>query len=140
MSTHILLVEDNAADVYLVRQALEEHGIDHKLTVTADGEAALRLIERAEKSAEVPRPTLILLDLNLPRQDGLTVLKRVRESPHCIGARVVVLTSSDAKNDRQRAADLGATFFRKPFELEEFLELGALIKTLLPAGNGEPVR
>src|SRR5689334_5613823 len=110
MSTHILLVEDNAADVYLVRQALQEHGIDHELTVTADGEEALRLIERAEKSSEVPCPNLILLDLNLPRQDGLAVLKRVRESPNCTAARVVVLTSSDAKHDRQRAADLGATF------------------------------
>jgi two-component system, chemotaxis family, response regulator Rcp1 len=129
----ILLVEDNAADVYLVQQALLEHGLNHDLTVTRDGDEALRLIEHADNSDTVPCPQVILLDLNLPRQDGLTVLKRVRESTKCTRTSVVILTSSDANKDREQAADLGAIYFRKPFELEDFMSLGSLVKDLINA-------
>ncbi len=135
----ILLVEDNAADVYLVQQALMEHGLDHELTVTRDGDEALQLIERAEHSDALPCPQVILLDLNLPRQDGLAVLKRVRESSRCTDTSVVVLTSSDANKDREQATGLGAIYFRKPFELEDFMSLGSLVKDILAEQNTKQI-
>jgi hypothetical protein len=133
MSNHILLIEDNAADVFLVRHALSEHGIEHCLTVMADGEQALRFFECPEHCEGPSRVELILLDLNLPRHDGFTVLKRLRQIPVCNEKAVIVLTSSDAQMDRERATQLGAVFFRKPIELDGFLELGALVKGLLQA-------
>jgi CheY-like chemotaxis protein len=135
MTQQILLVEDNAADVYLVRQALLEHGVDHELTVTEDGDEAILMIEKGTTGQGKGRPSIVLLDLNLPRQNGLSVLKRLRENATCSDIAFVVLTSSDAKRDREDAASLGATYFRKPFELSEFLQLGALVKNLLEQRN-----
>src|SRR4030095_2127512 len=127
----ILLAEDNPADVYLIRTALEEHGVDLQLQVAADGSEVLRIIQEEESLAET-QLELIILDLNLPRHDGIEVLRRRRETERLGRIPVVVLTSSDSPSDRMAASELGAAcFLRKPSNLEQFLNLGAVFKTLL---------
>ena len=135
----ILLAEDNPADVYLIREALSEHGVDYKMRVVSDGRDLLRIITGEEPNAETKNLELIILDLNLPRHDGIEILERLRDTD-LARIPVVVLTSSDSPRDRQLAASLGAArFLRKPSGLEQFLSLGAVFKDLLQqreeAGN-----
>ena len=128
----ILLAEDNPADVYLIREALREHGIDFNLQVAEDGKEVLSFL--AGESGSVPQisPQLIILDLNLPRHDGIEILQQVRSTARLSQVPVVVLTSSDSPRDRTIATELGATrYLRKPSNLEQFLELGAVFKQLL---------
>ena len=127
----ILLAEDNPADVYLIRIALEEHGVDLPLQVAADGSEVLRVIQEEESLAET-QLELIILDLNLPRHDGIEILRRLRETERLTRIPVVVLTSSDSPGDRLATSELGAAcFLRKPSNLEQFLNLGAVFKALL---------
>jgi CheY-like chemotaxis protein len=125
----VLLAEDNAADVYLIREALREHGVICELRVAPDGQEVLQALTGSPANVEELR--LIILDLNLPRHDGIEILERLRD----IGLHhipVVVLTSSDSQRDRDLAMQLGAVrFLRKPSELEQFLSLGAVFKELL---------
>jgi CheY-like chemotaxis protein len=136
----ILLAEDNAADVYLIREVLREHGVDCGLRVAGDGEQVLRILSGADAQPEATRPALIILDLNLPRHDGIEILQRLRDTPELRHVPVVVLTSSDSPSDRSAANQLGVTrFLRKPSNLEQFLNLGAVFKELLekPAANAQ---
>lgn len=125
----VLLAEDNAADVYLIREALKEHEVACTLRIARDGRDVLALIGASETAW---RPDLIILDLNLPRHDGIEVLEKLKSTPAVMRVPVVVLTSSDSPRDRMTANELGATcYLRKPSNLEQFLELGAVFKELL---------
>jgi CheY-like chemotaxis protein len=127
--TQVLLAEDNAADVYLIREALREHQVSCELLVAPDGQEVLEILTR--NAPQVQQLKLIILDLNLPRHDGIEILERLRDTglQH---VPVVVLTSSDSQRDRDLAIQLGAVrFLRKPSELEQFLNLGAVFKELL---------
>jgi CheY-like chemotaxis protein len=127
----ILLAEDNPADVYLIRTALEEHGVDLLLQVAADGSEVLRVIQEEESLAET-QLGLIILDLNLPRHDGIEILRQLRSTERLARIPVVVLTSSDSPSDRLAASELGAAcFLRKPSNLEQFLNLGSVFKALV---------
>ncbi len=97
----------------------------------ADGEEAMDFIAKAEEDPEAPCPHFALLDLNLPKRDGFEVLRRLRASGKCKGIPVVIITSSNSPSDIGRAAALGARYFRKPPNYEEFLKLGVLLKQLL---------
>jgi CheY-like chemotaxis protein len=128
---YVLLVEDNPADANLVQEALFEAQINRGIQIVVDGSKAIDLINSIESGA-MDCPDLIMLDLNLPRTSGEEVLKRVRASRRCGGVKVIIITSSNAPQDRQRAMELGATaYFRKPSTLEEFLELGPRVRRLL---------
>jgi CheY-like chemotaxis protein len=133
----ILLAEDNPADVYLIREALREHSVRCRLRVVSDGQEVLRIFA-GEAGADKP-VDLVILDLNLPRHDGIEILQRLRESPRFSHVPVVVLTSSDSPRDRQMATGLGATrFLRKPSSLEQFLAVGLIFRDLLTqAGSAE---
>ena len=127
----ILLVEDNPADVGLVRKALEEHRVEGDLVVVADGETAIQLIEDLEAQL-MECPNLAIVDLNLPRKSGRAVLERMRRTEICSAIPVVILSSSDAQQDRSDAERLGANrYVRKPSTLDEFLNLGAIFKATL---------
>jgi len=122
----ILLAEDNPADVYLIRAALAECGVDAPVEVASDGHEVLRLIAE-DNLREV---SLMILDLNLPRHDGIEILQSLRKIEFLMP--VVVLTSSDSPRDRILAAELGAArFLRKPSRLEEFMALGETFKEVL---------
>jgi DNA-binding response OmpR family regulator len=124
----ILLGEDNPADVYLIRQALEEHGINYSLRVAVHGGELIDVVCN-ERS---PIPDLIVLDLNLPRHEGLEILKLIRASDDMSRVPVVILTSSDSPKDRVAASALGADLYiRKPSNLDEFMAIGKTFQNLL---------
>lgn len=128
----MLLVEDNPADVFFVRTALEYGGIETEIVVARDGEKAIELVEAADANPSAPCPELVLLDLNLPRASGTEVLRRLRKSIRCADVPVIIVTSSDAPSDRAETARLGANrYFLKPHSLDEYMKLGLLIKEIL---------
>ena len=132
----ILLVEDSSADAYLVRESLSKHLQEFVLQVVSDGEKAFKLIEAADLDASIPCPSLMLLDLNLPKRSGQEILLRFRKSPRCGHVPVVILTSSDSPADRAETAKLGATaYFRKPPDLEEFMQIGRVVERVLNSGD-----
>jgi CheY-like chemotaxis protein len=132
----IFLAEDNPADVYLIEQALREHGVAFDLEVAEDGKQALRFLRSDATVSEASHPGLILLDLNLPQHDGTEILRCIRQSRLLAAVPVVVFTSSDSPKDRHLAMQSGATrYFRKPSSLKEFLAIGATLKELL---RGQP--
>ncbi len=128
----IVLIEDAEPDVLLVREALEQSGLDFELEVFDDGEQGVEFVENMDRSATLARPHLFLLDLNLPKKTGAQILERVRQSPRCANIPVVILTSSDSHRDKTQAADLNATgYFRKPSRLDEFMKLGPYVRDIL---------
>ena len=134
MNQEILLAEDNPADVYLIREALKEHGIECPLHVVWDGREVLEYISEVDPDAH--NLGLIILDLNLPRHGGIEVLQRLHETAGLAHVPVVVLTSSDSPRDRTVANELGAAcYLRKPSNLEQFLGLGDVFKKLLKSSN-----
>ena len=129
---HIVLVEDAEPDVLLVREALEQSGLDFELQVFDDGEQGVDFIDTMDRDVSLGRPHLFLLDLNLPKKTGGQILERVRQSPTCGRIPVVILTSSDSQKDKAQAAFLNATgYFRKPSRLDEFMKLGPYVRDLL---------
>lgn len=130
----IFLVEDNPADVYLIEQALREHGAAFNLEVAADGKQALSFLRGGANVSETSRPDLILLDLNLPQHDGTEILRAIRQNRLLSSVPVVVVTSSDSPKDRLLAMQAGATrYLKKPSSLQEFMAIGAILKELLGA-------
>jgi CheY-like chemotaxis protein len=128
----VLLADDNPSDVYLIREALREHAVDCTLRVASDGKDALRMLSGEAGGTDAGSINLIILDLNLPRHDGIEILQRLRDSAMLQHVPVVVLTSSDSPRDRLMANQLGAArYLRKPSNLNEFLSLGAVFKDLL---------
>jgi CheY-like chemotaxis protein len=135
--SRILLAEDNDGDVFLVRRALEKRGLPHELVLVHNGEEALGWLDRhsVEKDA-YPPPDLILLDLNLPRVDGVQLLSHIRKTDTFSRTPVIILTSSDSPKDRQTALELGANlYFRKPTDLASFMDLGRIIEETLQLAN-----
>jgi CheY-like chemotaxis protein len=129
----LLIVEDNGADVFLIRRAIQTYGLSLQVHVCSDGEEALRYIDQAESDPTVACPFLLLLDLNLPKKSGSEVLERVRNARRWSAIPVVVVTSSDSLEDRQQAAELGANhYFRKPASYREFLKIGEILQEYLP--------
>jgi CheY-like chemotaxis protein len=126
----ILLVDDNTADVSLLRMALNEQEEEYDLEVLRSGEDALRFIEDRRTDAAEPDPCVILLDLHLPRFDGLAILQAIRQSPELAHIHVVVLSGFASPAERERIATLGAVYVQKPFQLSEFVELGARVMAI----------
>jgi len=127
----IFLAEDNPADVYLLREALGvEADSDMELLVAHDGEEALDYVHRRGRFSALPKPDLVILDLNLPKSDGSDILQAVRESDELRHVPVVILTSSDSPKDRAAAARLGADgYITKPSDLDAFLSLGTTLRS-----------
>lgn len=119
----VLLVEDDAGDELMTREAFEGHGIRHTLHVVRDGQEALDFLYRREAHAGAPRPDLVLLDLNLPKYDGREVLKRIKTDPELALIPVVVLTTSSAEEDVLRSYTLHANaYVTKPVDADQFID------------------
>ncbi len=125
----ILLVEDNADDELLTIRALKKNNIANDVVVARDGAEALDyLFSSDEGKKDNPLPALIILDLNLPKVDGLEVLKRIKTDAQTKLIPVVVLTSSDEQNDMLASYGLGAnSYIRKPVDFNKFIEVAANI-------------
>jgi CheY-like chemotaxis protein len=120
----VLLVEDDQGDVLMTREAFEHHKIRNTLHVVTDGEQALQFLHREGEYADMPRPGLILLDLNLPRRDGREVLGEIKADPELCTIPVVVLTTSEAEEDILRSYSLHANaYVSKPVDFDRFIEV-----------------
>jgi CheY-like chemotaxis protein len=118
----VLLVEDDPGDVLMTREAFEQHRIRNKLHVVSDGEQAIEFLHRAGAFGSARRPGLILLDLNLPRRNGLEVLAEVKSDSELMPIPVVILTTSDAHEDILRSYSLHANaYITKPIDFDRFM-------------------
>lgn len=130
----ILLAEDNAADVFLVKEALKESQIDCNLCVIGDGEAVLDFIDRIDASTHVEPLDLVLLDFHLPKRDGAEILKHLRSSERSGQTPVVMFASSDSPTDQQAEQaekDAPLYYFHKPSSLSDFMKLGGIVRNIL---------
>jgi two-component system response regulator len=119
----VLLVEDDPGDVMLTRDSFEDCHLGLNLHVASDGEEALSFLHRAGEFAGVPRPALILLDLNLPRRGGLEVLAELKADDDLRAIPVVVLTTSQAEADIARSYELHANaYVIKPIDAAKFAD------------------
>ena len=120
----LFLIEDNPSDIDLTRRALEKGGVANTLVVAEDGQEALDYLfgEGAHAGADFNElPTLILMDLKLPKVSGFGVLRRIREDPRTKTVPVVIFTSSKEQEDVIRGYDLGANgYIRKPVDSRQF--------------------
>jgi chemotaxis family two-component system response regulator Rcp1 len=120
----ILLVEDSPGDVRLTREAFKDAKVHINLHVASDGTDAMAFLKREGDYANVPRPDLILLDLNLPKKDGREVLEEIKQSPTLKSIPVVILTTSASDADILRSYKLHANcYITKPVGLDGFLEV-----------------
>jgi CheY-like chemotaxis protein len=127
----VLMVEDNLADALLVREAIQMEGLPVSIQPAIDGEMAIAAMEQAANDPAAIPFDAVLLDLNLPRIDGFEVLRRIRASERYRHLPVIVITSSDSLSDRRESARLGAAYFRKRPDYDEFLKVGGVIRRFL---------
>ncbi len=120
-SVNILLVEDNAADVVLVKHTLKSLNVGNNITVASDGEEALKILDQ---NAGEDAPDLIVLDLNLPKIEGREVLKRIKNTDHLKDIPVIIMSGSVAKNDREETLEMdAAAYILKPLNLEKLIDI-----------------
>jgi CheY-like chemotaxis protein len=130
----LLYVEDEDAAVFLLETALREAGIQVQLYRVSDGEQALAFLRCSGAYAKAPRPDLILLDLNLPRKNGLEVLSEMQSDELLRHHNVIVFTSSSLSADRRRSLALGAQeYITKPSSFDGFVEAVKTACARLPA-------
>ena len=141
-SLEVLLIEDNPDHEELIRRAFADRGAPIALSVARHGEEALDYLFRRGEYGDPersPRPRLILLDLRLPRVDGLDVLAEIKSSPELRGIPAVVLTTSEAEPDVARAYDLHAnSYLVKPVDFERFEDLVGKVESYWLALNRQP--
>ena len=120
----ILLVEDSIEDARLTQEAFQEAKIWNNLFVVRDGEEALGFLRKERQYDSMPRPDIILLDLNLPKMNGDEVLARIKQDPSLRRIPVVILTTSRSEDDIVKTYDLHANcYVNKPVDLEQFIEV-----------------
>ena len=135
----VLLVEDDPDHAELVRRGLADQRAAVDVTVIEDGEAALEYLQR-RTSTDEDRPHLILLDLRLPRMDGLQLLSAVKAVPELRGIPCVVLTTSDAERDVKRAYELHAnSYLVKPADHSGYSELMGHVEKYWLHSNKQPI-
>jgi hypothetical protein len=138
----ILLVEDNHQDEMLTLRALKKVNLANHVDVVRDGQQAIDYLFRENEFANregTDLPTVVLLDINLPRLSGLEVLKRLRADPRTRLLPIVLLTSSDEERDRLRGYHNGAnSFVRKPLDFSEFVETVSRLGVYWLAVNTPP--
>lgn len=126
----ILLIEDNPGDIRLTQEALKESQTEIHLDVVSDGEQALDFLMKRNKYVTATRPHIILLDLNLPRKNGIEVLKEVKVNDSLKRIPIIVLTTSDADHDISKAYNLHANcYILKPVDFDDFAKVIKLIET-----------
>lgn len=134
-SWRVFLAEDNKADAFLVEMALQEHGLNFTLTSALDGEEAIR---QMQSFTECNCPDIALLDQNLPRVTGEKVMQMIRAHQYCKTIPIVIMSSSESRRELELVTQCQATFFRKAANLNDFLELGALVKNLVEGNASKP--
>lgn len=146
-SMNILIVDDNPDDVELFRRALQECRGEHEMMVATDGVEALEFLRKQGRFVDVPRPDIVLLDLNMPRKDGREVLAEVKVDENLKTIPFIVLTSSDLPEDVLTVYRLQANcFIQKPVDFNEFIRIAKVVEdfwfgiTKLPDNRVSPLR
>ena len=130
----LLYVEDEDAAVFLLETALKEAEMEVQLYRVSDGEQALAFLQRSGSYEKAPKPDLILLDLNLPRKNGLEVLSEMQSDELLRDIVVIVFTSSALSSDRKKSLALGAReYITKPSSFDGFVEAVKIACSRLPA-------
>lgn len=125
----VLLVEDNPGDIRLTQEALKESKMDIHLDVVTDGEQAVDFLMKRGRFTEAVRPHIVLLDLNLPKKNGIEVLKEVKANDSLKKIPIIVLTTSDADHDISKAYSLHANcYLLKPVDFDDFAKAIRLIE------------
>lgn len=127
--TKILLIEDDPNDVELIKIALESYNVINKIDVVIDGEQAIHYLFGRDGNPPInPLPRLVLLDLKLPKIDGIEVLEMIRSSPLTRQLVVVVMTSSAENRDLKACYDLGInSYIVKPLDFKQFVEISSQV-------------
>lgn len=121
---HILLVEDNEGDIFLTKEAIEESKIFNTISVIKDGSEVMSYLMKKGNHTKAQTPDLILLDLNLPKRNGLEVLQQVKSHSDLKAIPVIMLTSSSSEKDVMDSYKLYANcFITKPIDAESFLNV-----------------
>jgi DNA-binding response OmpR family regulator len=130
----VIVIEDNVSDVFLLERALNKQDLRVELIHLADGDQALAFVRREGVFSHVASPSLILIDLNLPKHNGEDILREIRGARHLSGIPVCAWSSSQSQQDQALLMELGvARFVTKPLGLDQFMEIGKIIKDLLAA-------
>lgn len=120
----ILLVEDNPGDVRLTKEAIKDGKVINNLYVVGDGIEALDFLHKKGSFEKVPRPDLVLLDLNLPRKNGREVLAEIKADENLRSIPVIILSTSEAENDIMKSYELNANcYVTKPVDLDDFMNV-----------------
>lgn len=136
----ILLVEDDSNDVLLVKRAFRKAKLNPQIEIVGDGDEAIAYLTRQPPYSDLALPSLILLDLKLPRRSGLEVLEWIRQQPQLKRILVIVLTSSRENPDVAKAYDLGVnSYLVKPVAFEDLVKLMAQVHHYWLALNEKPV-
>jgi CheY-like chemotaxis protein len=131
-TVRLLVVEDNPADVELLRYALGSAELACDLTVIDNGGDALAFFQQRGKYADMPAPDLAILDLNLPKYDGIEILEAMRANRAFAQVPVAVMSSSSSPRDRARIEAFHIVrYITKPADLDEYLRIGLIVKQLL---------
>jgi CheY-like chemotaxis protein len=121
---HILLVEDNAGDIFLIREALEENKVINKLSVIKDGVEVMDFLRKEKDFGQADTPDLILLDINLPKKNGLEILEEIKTHEEFKKIPVIILTTSASATDISESYRRYANcFITKPVEAQSFLKV-----------------
>ncbi len=125
----ILLVEDNEGDVVLTLQALKKANVTNGINIAMDGEEAMQFLRKEGKFVHAETPDLVLLDINLPKVDGMEVLAEIKNDDILKSIPVVMLTTSDSENDIVRSYNNHANcYITKPVDFAKFIEVVQAIK------------
>ena len=136
-AARILVVEDNPSDIFLLKRVLNPYLDEIELEIAADGELAIEVVERLRDHDGEPAPCVILLDLHLPKYEGLEVLHFIRREPKLTHVHVVVTTSVASPRQEKELLSLGAQFRPKPSSMAQYAELA---EDLIAICKGLPSR
>lgn len=119
----ILLADDNLADCRLAEEAFKEVGLDFELNYVLDGAELMRFLKKQEEHRKKPTPNLIFIDINMPKMNGMEILKTIKSDPELKVIPVIILSTSDAAVDITKAYSLGANcYIKKTIDFDMFLK------------------
>lgn len=121
---NVLLVEDDEVDIMNVQRAFKKSGVSHFLHIARNGVEALEILNKTEPSIEIPAPRIVLLDLNMPRMNGIEFLTQIRKNPELRSVMVLIMTTSNQESDKIAAYDLNvAGYILKPLSSDGFIDI-----------------
>jgi CheY-like chemotaxis protein len=136
MAKHrIVLIEDSESDVWLLQTCLESVAVNHEVIILKDGEAALQFIE-AEREGIEPRPCVIVLDLHLPKHDGLEILAAIRRVPALKHVTALIVSTMPSPEVQRRIKELGVAYAEKPLTISGYDALATQVWELCESAFG----